>query len=85
MPTVCHAESNAIMSAFRYRANLTSSILYSTARPCFKCAQLMVQSGIRTVVYADPSSQTKDEEEDKAANKWENVMEIFYRAKMSAT
>ena len=47
----CCAEANAIVSAFRYHADLTASILYTTSQPCPKCAQMIVQSGIRTVVY----------------------------------
>ena len=50
-PLVCCAELNAIVSAFRYHADLTNSTLYTTGVPCPKCAQMIVQSGIKTVVY----------------------------------
>ena len=49
--TECCAEHNAIVSAFRYHADLTNCILYTTAPPCHKCARMIVQSGIKTVVY----------------------------------
>lgn len=48
---ICCAESNAILSAYRYHANLTNSTLYTTGYPCHKCAALIVQSGIKTVIY----------------------------------
>ena len=69
---MCCAESNAIVSAFTHRADLTSSILYSTSCPCVKCAQTIVQSGIRTVVYGKRLDEGDMDEE---------VSEIFYRAK----
>ena len=64
----CCAEANAIVSAFRYHADLTASILYTTSEPCPKCAQMIVQSGIRTVVHG--TGQLED-----------TASEIFYRAK----
>ena len=48
---MCCAEFNAIVSAFRYHADLTSATLYTTGVPCPRCATKIVQSGIKTVVY----------------------------------
>ena len=70
--TECCAEHNAIVSAFRYHADLTNCILYTTAPPCHKCAQMIVQSGIKTVVYGK-GSETMSEQSD----------EIFYWAKVA--
>lgn len=75
---VCHAEMNAIISAFRYHADLTSSILYTTAPLCFECAKIVVQSGVRTVIHSpmeDTDTCAHNEDHEK-------VEEIFYRAKM---
>ena len=48
---VCCAEFNAIVSAYRYHADLTSATLYTTGVPCSYCAIKIIQSGIKTVVF----------------------------------
>ena len=48
---VCHAEENAIMNAKRY--NLDDCILYVSLFPCHECAKLIIQSGIKHIVYYD--------------------------------
>ena len=68
------------MSAFTHRADLTSSILYSTSFPCVKCAQTIVQSGIRTVVYGKGDMDKRDMDKRDMDKR---VSEIFYRAKTS--
>ena len=49
------------MSAFRYHADLTNCILYTTAPPCHKCAQMIVQSGIMTVVYGKKQREVESQ------------------------
>lgn len=44
-----HAEANAILFA---TAELQNATIYVTVTPCYECAKLIVQSGIRHVVYA---------------------------------
>ena len=66
-----------ILGAFRYHATLTNSILYTTSRPCPKCAQMIVQSGIKTVVCGGKWDEEMGTEKIKA------VKEIFYRAKIA--
>ncbi|KEP60611.1 UNVERIFIED_CONTAM: cytidine and deoxycytidylate deaminase zinc-binding region domain-containing protein [Hammondia hammondi] len=46
-----HAEANALLEAGRDRA--MNGTLYVTCLPCLGCAKLVVQSAIRTVVYAE--------------------------------
>lgn len=46
---VVHAEANAILNG--NRSDLLNSILYTTLFPCNECAKLIVQSGIKEVVY----------------------------------
>ncbi len=46
---VCHAEMNAILN--KNEANLTNSTIYVSMFPCNDCAKLIIQSGIRRVVY----------------------------------
>ena len=62
------AESDAIMSALRQHADLTNCLLYTTTPPCNKCAQMIVQSGIKTVVYDGEKSAMKMKEAAKKMN-----------------
>ena len=52
-PEVLHAESNAISKLARSTNSSESSTLYVTCSPCFECAKLIIQAGIRRVVYRD--------------------------------
>ncbi|RKX21649.1 MAG: cytidine deaminase [Candidatus Zixiibacteriota bacterium] len=49
-PYVCHAEMNAITNATS-KADLDGATLYVSLFPCNECAKLVVQVGIREVVY----------------------------------
>ena len=53
-PYVLHAEANAITKVAKSANNCDGSTLYVTASPCIECAKLIIQAGIRRVVYADP-------------------------------
>lgn len=52
-PYVLHAEANAITKLARSGNNSEGSTLYVTASPCIECAKLIIQAGIRRVVYAE--------------------------------
>lgn len=52
-PYVLHAEANAITKLARSNNNSEGSTLYVTAAPCIECAKLIIQSGIKRVVYAE--------------------------------
>ena len=52
-PYVLHAEANAITKLARSSNNSEGSTLYVTASPCLECAKLIIQSGIRRVVYGE--------------------------------
>ena len=52
-PYVLHAEANAITKLARSSNNSEGSTLYVTASPCMECAKLIIQSGIRRVVYGE--------------------------------
>lgn len=52
-PYVLHAEANAITKLARSSNNSDDSTLYVTASPCIECAKLIIQAGIRRVVYAE--------------------------------
>lgn len=51
-PYVLHAEANAITKIARSGNNADGATLYVTDSPCIECAKLIIQSGIRRVVYA---------------------------------
>lgn len=48
---VLHAEANAITKVARSNNSSEGATLYVTASPCVECAKLIIQSGIRRVVF----------------------------------
>ena len=52
-PYVIHAEANAITKVAKSGNNSLGATLYVTAAPCLECSKLIIQAGIRRVVYRD--------------------------------
>ena len=52
-PYVLHAEANAITKIAKSGNNSDGATLYVTASPCLECSKLIIQSGIRRVVYSE--------------------------------
>lgn len=50
-PYVLHAEANAITKLARSTDSCDGATMYVTASPCIECAKLIIQSGIRRVIY----------------------------------
>ena len=50
-PEVLHAESNAITKLARSTNSSEGATMYVTCSPCFDCAKLIIQAGIKRVVY----------------------------------
>lgn len=50
-PYVLHAEANAITKVARSNNSSDGSTLYVTASPCVECAKLIIQAGIKRVVF----------------------------------
>lgn len=50
-PYVLHAEANAITKIARSGNNSDGATLYVTDSPCIECAKLIIQAGIRRVIY----------------------------------
>ena len=50
-PEVLHAESNAITKLAKSTQSSDGATLYNTISPCIECSKLIVQSGIKRVVY----------------------------------
>ncbi len=53
LPFVLHAEANAITKVARSNNSSDGATLYVTASPCMECAKLIIQAGIRRVVFSE--------------------------------
>ena len=51
-PYVLHAEANAITKVAKSSNSSEGATLYITDSPCMECAKLIIQAGIKRVVYA---------------------------------
>ena len=63
-PYVVHAEPNAILNS---TSSLEGATLYVTLFPCNECAKLIIQSGIKEIVYG--LNKYEDSDAVKASNK----------------
>jgi len=52
-PYVLHAEANAITKVAKSGNSSNGATLYVTASPCMECSKLIIQAGIKRVVYHD--------------------------------
>lgn len=52
-PYVLHAEANAITKVARSNNSSQNATLYVTASPCMECSKLIIQAGIKRVVFSD--------------------------------
>ena len=52
LPYVLHAEANAITKVAKSNNSSEGSTLYITDSPCIECAKLIIQAGIKRVVYS---------------------------------
>lgn len=52
-PYVLHAEANAITKVARSNNSSQGATLYVTASPCIECAKLIIQAGIKRVVFSE--------------------------------
>lgn len=51
-PYVLHAEANAITKVAKSHNSSEGATLYITDSPCIECAKLIIQAGIKRVVYS---------------------------------
>lgn len=72
-PYVVHAEPNAILNS---TSSLKNSTLYVTLFPCHECAKLIIQSGIKHIVYGD--DKYHDEESYIASRKMFDAAQVTY-------
>ena len=59
LPYVLHAEANAITKLAKSTNSSEGSTVYITASPCFECSKLIIQSGIKRVVFKDLYRKTE--------------------------
>ena len=52
-PYVLHAEANAITKIARSNNSSEGATMYVTASPCIECAKLIIQAGIKRVIYSE--------------------------------
>jgi dCMP deaminase len=55
---VLHAEANAITKVAKSNNSSAGATLYITSSPCLECAKLIIQAGIRRVVFAERYHRT---------------------------
>jgi dCMP deaminase len=48
-----HAEQNAIIQAARHGVNISESTLYCTNSPCIICTKMLINAGLRKVIYLE--------------------------------
>ena len=53
LPYVLHAEANAITKLAKSTQSSDGSTIYVTLSPCFECSKLIIQSGIKRVVFSE--------------------------------
>lgn len=78
-PYVLHAEANAITKLARSHNNSDGATIYITASPCIECAKLIIQSGIRRVVYGEKYRLTDGIDLLKRAGVEVVYMEVKYK------
>jgi dCMP deaminase len=73
-PYIVHAEPNAILNS---NAELSGCTLYVTLFPCHECVKLIIQSGIKEIVYL--SDKYLNTVSDQAAKRMLDASGITYR------
>ena len=50
---VVHAEQNALLDALEKKKNIKNSTLYVTKKPCIICTKMLINAGIKKIVYLE--------------------------------
>ncbi|KAF3825589.1 hypothetical protein GH733_005571 [Mirounga leonina] len=74
-PTVCHAELNAIMN--KNSADVKGCTMYVALFPCNECAKLIIQAGIKEVIFI--SDKYHDSDEMTAARRLFDMAGVAFR------
>lgn len=73
--SVCHAELNAVLN--KNSADVKGCSIYVALFPCNECAKVIIQSGIKEVIYF--SDKYKENVEFKASKKMMDLAGVTYR------
>ncbi len=73
-PYVVHAEANAILNSTK---DLHGARVYVALFPCNECTKLIIQSGIKEIIYL--SDKYKDTDSVKASKKMLDLAKVTYR------
>ena len=73
-PYVVHAEANAILNS---SASLKGATIYVTLFPCNECAKLLIQSGIRHIIYM--SDKHSEQDSTKASKRMLDSAGVTYQ------
>ena len=76
-PYVCHAELNAILNYRGSRKDIEGATIYVDLFPCNECATMIIQSGIKRVVFL--SDKYKDTTKDMASRKMFDTCGVSYQ------
>ena len=76
-PYVCHSEMNAILNYRGSKKDLEDAKIYVDLFPCNECAKIIIQSGIKEVVYLD--DKYKDSENNIASRKLFDECGVTYK------
>jgi len=61
-----HGEENALLAYNGSRQDIQGATAYVTGRPCYKCLRMLIQKGIRRVVWGPNKTKVLDEADLKA-------------------
>ena len=50
---VVHAEQNALLDALEKKKNIKNSTLYVTKKPCIICTKMLINAGIKKIIYLE--------------------------------
>lgn len=50
---VVHAEQNALLDALEKKKNIKNSTLYVTKQPCIICTKMLINAGIKKIIYLE--------------------------------
>lgn len=76
-PYVCHTEMNAILNYRGSKKDLENSKIYVDLFPCNECAKIIIQSGIKEVIYL--SDKYANSENNIASRKLFDECKIGYK------
>ena len=78
-PYVCHAEMNAILNYRGNKKDLESAKIYVDLFPCNECAKIIIQSGIKEVVYSRSYDYDNHSDEMEASIRMFDACGVKYR------